>query len=112
MKFTSGKCIKREGVMILYLGRRIFRGTDPKTKYWEFVGELRGDGVYRKGVFVEWWLGQKHYILGNIKMTFKNKQRQATYTGKLVAGGKGTATGSFKCWPGVSLVFAFFASST
>ena len=97
VKFTSGTCIKRQGVMILYLGKRIFRGTDPKTKYWEFVGALRGDGVYRKDVFVEWWLGRKHYMLGNIKMTFTKKQTQATYTGKLLLGGKGTASGSFKC---------------
>jgi hypothetical protein len=83
--------------MFLYLGRRIFRGKDPKTKYWEFVGAPKRDGVYRKDVFVEWWLGGKHYILGDIKMTFKNKQRQATYSGKLVLGGKGTATGSFRC---------------
>jgi hypothetical protein len=97
VKFTSGHCIKRKGVMILYLGRRPFSGTDSKTKYWEFVGTLRGDGVYRKGVFVEWWLGKKHYMLGNITMTFKNNQRQATYTGKLLLGGKGTASGSFRC---------------
>ena len=45
VKFSSGTCIKRQGVMILYLGRRIFRGTDPKTKYWEFVGALRGEGL-------------------------------------------------------------------
>jgi hypothetical protein len=97
VKFTSGSCIKRDGVMILYLGRHILIGADPKTKYWEFVGVLRGDGVYRKHVFVEWWLGKKHYILDNIKMTFTKKQTQATYTGKLVLGGKGTASGSFKC---------------
>ncbi len=36
-------------------------------------------------------------MLGNIKMTFKKKQTQATYTGKLLLGGKGTASGSFKC---------------
>jgi hypothetical protein len=97
VKFASGHCINREGVMILYLGRRPFNGTALKTKYWEFVGAVRGDGVYRKDVFVEWWLGPKHFMLGNIKMTFKNKQRQATYTGKLLLGGKGTASGSFKC---------------
>jgi hypothetical protein len=95
--FTSGSCIRRKGVMILYLGKRIFRGKDAKTKYWEFVGALRGDGVYRKDVFVEWWLGKKHYLLGNIKLTFKKKQTQATYTGKLLLGGKGTASGSFRC---------------
>jgi hypothetical protein len=97
VKFASGTCIKRQGVMILYLGKRIFRGSDPKTKYWEFVGALRGDGVYRKDVFVEWWLGKKHYMLGNIRMTFKNKQTQATYTGKLLLGGTGPVSGSFKC---------------
>jgi hypothetical protein len=97
VKFASGHCVKRKGVMILYLGRRPFNGTDAKTKYWEFVGTARGDGVYRKGVFVEWWLGKTHYIVGHMKMIFKNKQRQATYTGKLVEGGKGTASGSFKC---------------
>ncbi len=97
VKFASGHCIKRKGVMILYLGRRPFNGTDAKTKYWEFVGTTRGDGVYRKDVFVEWWLGRKHYMLGNIKMTFKNKQRQATYTGTLLLGGKGQASGSFRC---------------
>ncbi len=36
-------------------------------------------------------------MLGNITMTFKNKQRQATYTGKLLLGGKGKASGSFRC---------------
>jgi hypothetical protein len=36
-------------------------------------------------------------MLGNIKMTFTKKQTQATYTGKLLLGGKGTASGSFKC---------------
>ena len=62
MKFSSGTCIKRQGVMILYLGRRIFRGTDPKTKYWEFVGVCAATASIRKDVFVEWWLGRKHYI--------------------------------------------------
>jgi hypothetical protein len=97
VKFASGHCVKRRGVMILYLGRRIFRGTDAKTKYWEFVGATRGDGVFRKDVFVEWWLGKKHYVLGNITMKFKNNQRQGTYTGTLLSGAKGKATGSFKC---------------
>jgi hypothetical protein len=99
VKFASGHCIKREKVMILYLGRRPFNGTALKTKYWEFVGAVPGDGVYRKGVFVEWWLGKKHYVLDerNTKMTVKNHQRQATFAGKLLLGGKGTASGSFKC---------------
>jgi hypothetical protein len=99
VKFTSGHCIKREKAMILYLGRRPFTGTALKTKYWEFVGVVRGDGVYRKGIFVEWWLGKKHYVLDerNTKMTVTNKQKQGAYTGKLLLGGKGTASGSFKC---------------
>ena len=97
VKFASGHCIKRRGVMLLYLGKRPLRGTDPKMKYWEFVGTTGGDGVYRKDVFVEWWLGKKHYMLGNITMTFKNRQRQATYTGTLLLGGKGKASGSFRC---------------
>jgi hypothetical protein len=99
VKFTSGHCIKREKVMILYLGRRPFIGTALKTKYWEFVGAVPGDGVYRRGVFVEWWLGKKHYVLDErkTKMTVKNNQRQATFAGKLLLGAKGTASGSFKC---------------
>jgi len=101
VKFASGHCVTHRGVMLLYIGRRAFRGLDSKTKYWELVAEAKGDGVYRTGsrkeAFVEWWLGKKRYLLGNIKMTFKNKQRQATYTGTLLTGGKGKASGSFKC---------------
>jgi hypothetical protein len=99
VKFASGRCQTRKpsGVLILYIGKRPLRGTSPKTKYWEHVSHPNGDGVQRKDVFVEWWLGKKHYVLGNIKMTFKNKQKQATYTGQLLSGGKGTASGSFRC---------------
>jgi hypothetical protein len=97
VRFTSGRCVTRRRVKILYLGRRVFRGLSPKTKYWELVAAPRRDGVQRKDVFVEWWVGKTHYILGNIKMTFKNKQTQGTYTGQLLLGGKGKATGSFKC---------------
>jgi hypothetical protein len=98
-KFTSGTCSFRSktGVLLLYIGKRDFLAESPKTKYWELLAALKGDGVYRKDVFVEWWLGKTHYVLGNIKMTFKNKQKQGAYTGRLLTGGKGTATGTFKC---------------
>jgi len=66
--------------------------TDFVEKTWPLVYRSGS----RKEAFVEWWLGKKRYLLGNIRMTFKNKQHQATYTGTLLTGGKGKASGSFK----------------
>ena len=102
VRFTSGHCIRRKGaggqfVRILHLGRYSMVSVSPKTKYWELTSVMKGDGVYRNGVFVEWWLGARHYILGDIKMTYKKKQTQGTYTGTIFAGGKGKASGTFKC---------------
>ena len=79
--------------MILYLGRRTFRGTDPKTKYWEFVGELRGDGVYRKDVFVEWWLGQEALHARQHQDDLQEQAAAGDLHGNARAGGKGNGLG-------------------
>ena len=98
VRFSSGSCkTTQRGVLILYIGRRTFRGLSPKTKYWELVSVKKGDGVYRKDVFIEWWLGKTHYVLGDLKVTFRNGMKQATYTGTLLSGAKGKASGTFKC---------------
>jgi hypothetical protein len=99
VRFVSGRCITRNGVKFLYLGRRPFRGLAPSTKYWELTTKTGRDGVVRNNVFVEWWLGRKHYVIDQdtIKMTFKNKRNKGTYTGKLISGAKGKASGSYSC---------------
>ena len=92
VKFASGHCIKRRGVMLLYLGKRPLRGTDPKMKYWEFVGTTGGDGVYRKDVFVEWWLGKRPTCSGTSQ--FVQEQAAAgDLHGKAAAGRQGKGLG-------------------
>ena len=107
VRFTSGRCITRKNVKSLFLGAHPLRGFSPKTKYWELVTQVGRDGVVRKNVFVEWWLGKTHYVLvPPIKMTFRASRTRGTYTGKLqsevptkpgVFRNLGTASGSFTC---------------
>ena len=99
VRFSSGHCITRKGVKFLRLGRAPLSGSSTKTKYWELTTKTGRDGLVRRNVFVEWWLGKKHYQVDadTIKMTFKNKRSQGTYTGRLIVGGKGRISGSYHC---------------
>ena len=58
---------------------------------------MKGDGVYRKASSSSGGSGRGTTSSGDIKMTYKKKQRQGTYTGTIFAGGKGKASGTFKC---------------
>jgi hypothetical protein len=97
VRFANGHCITRNNVKFLFLGKRPFRGLSPKTKYWSVTTTVGPDGATRKNVVVDWWLGPKHYVVGNLKMTFKNGRKQGTYTGRLLSGGKGPTSGSYSC---------------
>jgi hypothetical protein len=114
VRFSSGTCLRRtqikgNEVLAAALGRRIFRGWASGTKYFELASRLRGDGVYRKDAFIEWIVGRTHYVVVQpLKVTFKNQQRTATFSGKLqsetaakprVFRNRGTVTGTFSCAP-------------
>jgi hypothetical protein len=105
VRFASGACITRNNVKLLRLGKRPLRGVAPGTKYWELTTAVGPDGVARKQVFIEWWLGKVHYMMvAPMKMTFRGNRTRGTFTGKLLSGTKptvfrnrGTASGSFRC---------------
>jgi hypothetical protein len=98
VRFASGRCVTRKGVKFLKLGRQA-TPANAKTKYWELTTRVGRDGLVRKDVFVEWWLGKKHYQVDTdtIRMRFKNKRSQGTFTGRLIVGGKGAVSGSYHC---------------
>lgn len=97
MQFVSGSCKVQRGILLLYIGKRVFRGTSSKSKYFELIAAAKGDGVYRSDASIEWLAGKTHYIVGSLKVVFRGGQKRGTFSGRLVAGGKGAASGSFKC---------------
>jgi hypothetical protein len=107
VRWTSGSCRTLDGVLRLHIGRYPQTGLSPKTKYWEHTSTALRDGVYRKGVYVEWWMGKTQYVLvPPMKVTYRNNLKRGTFTGRLKSalGGvltsfrdRGKASGTFHC---------------
>ncbi len=95
--FTSGACKVQRSILLLYIGRRPFRGTSSKTKYFELLAGAKGDGVYRSDVSIRWVVGKTRNLVGDLKVVFRGGQKRGTFSGRLVSGGRGKVSGSFKC---------------